>query len=96
MAVTGIHKTNLFKYRCHYCVLMFVALAIVITAIVSMVVGFSIQQQLTYGQANITEENMTVSEQYDGDKYDQRGSGLGYTIAFIQVQLIVVRTYWDR
>lgn len=40
---------------------MFVALVIIITAIVSMVVGFSIQQQLTYGQANMTGENMTVS-----------------------------------
>lgn len=39
---------------------MFVSLAIIISAMLSVVVGFSVQQ-LTYAQANMTGENMTVS-----------------------------------
>jgi uncharacterized protein YoxC len=39
---------------------MFVSLAIIISAMLSVVVGFSVQQ-LTYAQANMTGENLTVS-----------------------------------
>jgi hypothetical protein len=39
---------------------MFVSLAIIISVMLSIVVGFSVQQ-LTYAQANMTGENLTVS-----------------------------------
>lgn len=39
---------------------MFVSFAIIILAMLSVVVGFSVQQ-LTYAQANMTGENMTFS-----------------------------------
>jgi hypothetical protein len=39
---------------------MFVAFAVIISAMLSVIVGFRVQQ-LTYGQANMTGENMTVS-----------------------------------
>lgn len=51
---------DLFKYNCHHDVFMYVALAVTISAILSVATGFSIEQ--AFGQANMTTEmaNLTA------------------------------------
>jgi hypothetical protein len=51
-------KYDLFKYNCHYAILMYLALAFIMAAILSIAIGYSIEQ-LAHGQANMTGENMT-------------------------------------
>jgi hypothetical protein len=65
---------DLFKYNSHDEMLMYVALVIILSAILTVAIGYTVDQ-LAYGQLNMTGENMTSSNMTMGT--DTQGSVSG-------------------
>ena len=74
--ITDIHNTGLFEYNCHHYCSDDLRIYYFLSIVLSELIGYNIQR-LSYGQANITRDNLTNSNMMVGTDTDNKWSVSG-------------------